>query len=827
MRQLILIFFTVISTNLLAINFDFNIVWCEANNKSHLINSHSDEYQRLHDKFTTVGAVTLSDYNAVDKNGMTPLMYAAINNHQDFFKYLIAVGANINARDREGYPVIWYALLSSNLTSIKTIIQHGAIIDEPNEYGNSPLMLAASKGNFEICKELISAGAKVDRINNEGFSIIDIAKTFKVDRYKDIILLVSETHPNLRLRSKEFRYRKRLAHALDIDGTSLLSTIGNSRSEHIKLTWGNPSLWFSGFNKNFPHFAKIFPENFKENDLIQNTISFTAHDSAIPVEDKFRRIKSNLPTILFGGTSTHVITCLIRGDTFMLINLGKHTRRPVEIYQFDPESFTIDILKSILETQRRGDCNYINFFHEVLPLKLHFISRPIDDYIENSLNLKNQTVGNCSWKNSTISFYMLLILERLIDENILNNGEQINEVRIKQIIKEQEQVFYQWLFYEVSFTLRKLVASANENHFVPDLVLIKAALEYLKHHDFLKIVEAIKNLGNLLSRKESCPLLFKTFNEYFPGIINQSLLDIYISNNDIEKAKYLISNSTQIFNNTFKLAVEKGCDADIVLDVLNKIAYVGEDDIQLAMRKKADVSVIESLLALFEKLNASTLATALTNKMPSYIIKIILEKCVDFTDDDIVNNINLFSRNGNMMLKIINQSRRISAKTFDTILNNFGDTSLLEALFAKKLVPTSDIFLNESMYLNEDAFALIVRKYPKIRYKEIRKAISANCESDVLEKLVNKSEQLEPKILLIDYLYKYPEKIVLNIISKTNIILDDVLSIAADRTKSNAILKAIVKKCGRYDFNTFRSVISVKYPPDVALIYREKLPKVP
>ena len=48
--------------------------------------------------------------NARDKNGCTPLIWAAVfNENPEVTKVFIDAGANVNARDKDGYTPLMYA----------------------------------------------------------------------------------------------------------------------------------------------------------------------------------------------------------------------------------------------------------------------------------------------------------------------------------------------------------------------------------------------------------------------------------------------------------------------------------------------------------------------------------------------------------------------------------------------------------------------------------------------------------------------------------------------------------------------------------------------
>ncbi len=126
------------------------------------------------------------DVNQVDKDGWTPLRWAAQKGRTEIVKVLIAAGANVNKEAteiigdsrldgctplifaaREGRTEIVkvltplsIAVLFGHLETVKALIAAGADVNETNLDGESPLYWAVKKGHTEIVELLKAAGAK-------------------------------------------------------------------------------------------------------------------------------------------------------------------------------------------------------------------------------------------------------------------------------------------------------------------------------------------------------------------------------------------------------------------------------------------------------------------------------------------------------------------------------------------------------------------------------------------------------------------------------------------------------------------------------------------
>lgn len=146
------------------------------------------------------------DANYADEQGITPLHWAAINNHYALCHFLIQKGANINAKggDAVATPVLW-AAKRCHYYVVNLLLQHGADplltddqgfnllhsatldgnvfqlvlllhqdipVDIPDAQSHTPLMWAAYKG-FPSCVDLfLRWGANVYARDDQGFTAL-------------------------------------------------------------------------------------------------------------------------------------------------------------------------------------------------------------------------------------------------------------------------------------------------------------------------------------------------------------------------------------------------------------------------------------------------------------------------------------------------------------------------------------------------------------------------------------------------------------------------------------------------------------------------------
>jgi ankyrin repeat protein len=120
-----------------------------------------------------------ANVNAVDENGMTPLMFAAgANSDPEVAKALIDAGAYVNASGiGGGTPLMSAALINSNPEVITILVNAGADIEAKTTDGETALIAAAMKcQNPEVITILLNLGADPNVKDNSGKKAIDYAK---------------------------------------------------------------------------------------------------------------------------------------------------------------------------------------------------------------------------------------------------------------------------------------------------------------------------------------------------------------------------------------------------------------------------------------------------------------------------------------------------------------------------------------------------------------------------------------------------------------------------------------------------------------------------
>ncbi len=145
-----------------------------------------------------------ANVNIRDKEGRTPVYYAAEAGNVKVVKYLLLCGADINARtddlksplmaaieaksyetakilidhnaslintDIEGKTALHYAVINNELRTLRYMLSRYCDIDGRDDYGNTPLFYAGDK-SIEYIEAIINAGADKDGKNSDGRTVL-------------------------------------------------------------------------------------------------------------------------------------------------------------------------------------------------------------------------------------------------------------------------------------------------------------------------------------------------------------------------------------------------------------------------------------------------------------------------------------------------------------------------------------------------------------------------------------------------------------------------------------------------------------------------------
>lgn len=126
---------------------------------------------------------------SLDKLGRSPLHYAANDADAKLVESLIS-SCDVNLHDKNGWTPLHFAAQANSVDCARILLGAGAKIDAVDSHGNTPLSTAvfASKGFGDLILFLRSKGANPNKMNNHGQTPIGLAKliaNYEVAKYFD------------------------------------------------------------------------------------------------------------------------------------------------------------------------------------------------------------------------------------------------------------------------------------------------------------------------------------------------------------------------------------------------------------------------------------------------------------------------------------------------------------------------------------------------------------------------------------------------------------------------------------------------------------------
>ncbi|KAN0069115.1 hypothetical protein V8E54_012744, partial [Elaphomyces granulatus] len=110
----------------------------------------------------------LQDVNRRDKDGRTPLSYAASNGHEAVVKLLLDNNADIESKDHDSRTPLLYAAWNGHEAVVKLLLDNNANIESKDHDGRTPLLYAAWCGYEAVVKLLLDNNANIESNDNAG-----------------------------------------------------------------------------------------------------------------------------------------------------------------------------------------------------------------------------------------------------------------------------------------------------------------------------------------------------------------------------------------------------------------------------------------------------------------------------------------------------------------------------------------------------------------------------------------------------------------------------------------------------------------------------------
>lgn len=159
---------------LLARGFDPNSA--DANGSVALLLALKNESPKVVDVLLAHPAIKVDVPNV---HGETALMMAALRGMVPAMQKLLDRGAQVN---REGWTPLHYAASGPSADAVRLLLARGAAVDAPSPNRTTPLMMAARYGTEDAAMALIAAKADVSLRNERDMTAADFARSAGRDR---------------------------------------------------------------------------------------------------------------------------------------------------------------------------------------------------------------------------------------------------------------------------------------------------------------------------------------------------------------------------------------------------------------------------------------------------------------------------------------------------------------------------------------------------------------------------------------------------------------------------------------------------------------------
>lgn len=153
-----------------------------------------------------------------DENGLTPLHFAAIENHVDCIKLLLSAQADKDTLDKDGKTALHYASIHGHLDSVKELVaETGSNRSIQDKNGFTPLHEASRNGHLNIVKELLiaypDAGAKRDLVSKFGTTALHLAS---YHGHLDIVQFLVEQLSDVTIKNRHGKLASQVAKTRQI-----------------------------------------------------------------------------------------------------------------------------------------------------------------------------------------------------------------------------------------------------------------------------------------------------------------------------------------------------------------------------------------------------------------------------------------------------------------------------------------------------------------------------------------------------------------------------------------------------------------------------------
>jgi ankyrin repeat protein len=108
------------------------------------------------------------DVNVKDLNGISSLMIACQNGHEEAVHYLCECGVDIEAKSNNHWNAMMFACDNGHLAIAQYLFERGASLNEKNLDGWNALMLASDSGHLDIVQFLVQNKIEINEKSLKG-----------------------------------------------------------------------------------------------------------------------------------------------------------------------------------------------------------------------------------------------------------------------------------------------------------------------------------------------------------------------------------------------------------------------------------------------------------------------------------------------------------------------------------------------------------------------------------------------------------------------------------------------------------------------------------
>ncbi|QJT94912.1 ankyrin repeat domain-containing protein [Wolbachia endosymbiont of Diaphorina citri] len=135
------------------------------------------DFKKVKDLVNRGASLEDANIDAQDKEGKTPLHFAAQEGDFGMVQFFLDRGANIEIKDKYGWTPLHFAASSNKFDIVKLLFDKNANIKARDTYGNTPLHMAAQySSKLEIVKFLLDKDINsINDITNNGWTPLHVA----------------------------------------------------------------------------------------------------------------------------------------------------------------------------------------------------------------------------------------------------------------------------------------------------------------------------------------------------------------------------------------------------------------------------------------------------------------------------------------------------------------------------------------------------------------------------------------------------------------------------------------------------------------------------